>query len=59
MNEKNNDACRYEVVERYCPRCEENVIMRKIFGNKPALKCMNYDKCTEIKDGFCKESSVT
>ncbi len=58
MSEKKNDTCRYEVVERYCPRCEENVIMRKTFGKNAGLKCMNYEKCDKSKDAFCGDGAI-
>jgi predicted RNA-binding Zn-ribbon protein involved in translation (DUF1610 family) len=57
MKENKKETGRYEVVERYCPRCGENVIMRKTFGKNAALKCMNFEKCEQIKDSFCGESS--
>ncbi len=53
MIENKNDSCRYEVVERYCPKCGENVIMRKTYGKNPGLKCLNFDNCRESKDSFC------
>ena len=56
MNENKKESCRYEVVERYCPKCRENVIMRKTFGKNAALKCMNYENCEHSKDLFCGES---
>ncbi|MBE6582904.1 MAG: hypothetical protein E7648_06550 [Ruminococcaceae bacterium] len=59
MNENKKETGRYEVVERYCPKCGENVIMRKTFGKNPALKCMNYENCEQSKDSFCGDSSVT
>ncbi len=49
---KKNDA-RYDVIERYCPKCGENVIMRRTYGLKTELKCMNYENCTHSKDDFC------
>ena len=57
MKENKKETGRYEVVERYCPRCGENVIMRKTFGKNAALKCMNVEKCEQIKDSFCGEGS--
>lgn len=53
MNENRSCDCRYEVIERYCPRCEENVIMRKTFGKNAGVKCMNYENCAQTKDSFC------
>ena len=55
MSETKNELTRYEVVERYCPKCRENVVMRRTFGKTPSFQCMNYDKCVENKDGFCNE----
>lgn len=59
MIENRNDSCRYEVVERYCPKCEKNVIMRKTYGKNPALKCLNFDNCRERKDSFCGDSVIS
>lgn len=44
---------RYDIVERYCPKCKENVVMRRVHGTKTVLKCMNYENCKEQKDSFC------
>ncbi len=56
MSEKRKEECRYEVVERYCPKCGENVVMRKTYGKNAALKCMNFENCRESKDSFCGEA---
>ncbi len=58
MNESKNEVTRYEIVERYCPKCGDNVIMRRTFGKTPTFKCMNYEKCRENKDKFCEDSLI-
>ena len=58
MKKINHEETRYEVVERYCPRCGENVAMKRNFGNNRSFQCMNYETCKENKDGFCKENGV-
>ena len=54
MNEKNTKhKIHGDVVERYCPKCKENVIMRRTFGVNTTFECMNIRDCREEKDGFC------
>ena len=54
MKRENNS--RFEIVERYCPKCGENVIMRRFLGVKNKLMCVNYDSCVHQKDKFCGDN---
>ena len=56
MSETKREVTRYEVVERYCPKCGKNVVMRRMFGKTPSFICMNYENCRENKDSFCREN---
>ena len=42
-----------EVIQRYCPRKGENVVMIRIIGTDRRPKCMNYDTCPVRTDGIC------
>ncbi len=50
---KQDDTIRHEVIQRYCPRRGENVVMLRTFGEVTRLQCMNYDLCDCDKDDFC------
>ncbi len=54
MNKKKQNAnIRHEVIQRYCPKRGENVVMLRTYGEVNRLQCMNYDLCDSQKDGFC------
>lgn len=54
MNENNEkNQVRSDIIERYCPKRGENVVMRRTFGVNTTMSCMNYDKCDKEKDAFC------
>ncbi len=54
MNEKTKNAnIRHEVIQRYCPKRGENVVMLRTYGEVNRLQCMNYDLCDSQKDSFC------
>lgn len=59
MKETKNTAHRYDVVERYCPKCNENVILQRIHGLNTTYKCMNYECCKEEKGDFCADGKIT
>ena len=42
-----------DVIQRYCPRRGENVIMLRSVGENNRLECMSYDSCQLRKDKFC------
>ena len=54
MRDQNRDkTIRHEVIQRYCPRHGENVVMLRTFGEVTRLQCMNFDLCNCEKDTFC------
>ena len=53
MKENANNGQRCEIVERYCPSCNRNVVMMRTHGINTTLKCMNYADCRVKKDGPC------
>ena len=53
IEKKQNANIRHEVIQRYCPKRGENVIMLRTFGEVNRLQCMNYDLCDSQKDSFC------
>ena len=54
MRHKPNDMpVRHEVIQRYCPKCGDNVIMLRTYGEISRLQCMSYDLCDCHKDEFC------
>ena len=57
MKNTGNSDSRHEIVERYCPKCNENVILKRISGLNTTYKCMNFEKCKELKDEFCTYGS--
>lgn len=56
MKEKTDITQRSDIVERYCPKCGQNVVMMRIHGVNTTLKCMNYADCKEKKDSLCAHS---
>ena len=52
-NKGQDDTVRHDVIQRYCPRRSENVIMLRTYGETPRLQCMNYDLCDCEKDTLC------
>ena len=44
---------RHDVIQRYCPKCGENVVMLRTFGETCRLQCMSFDTCGKQKDPFC------
>ena len=50
--EKKNRAHR-DVIQRYCPRRGENVIMLRTYDDGYHTECMHYDICEMKKDKFC------
>lgn len=53
MRTAKNYETRRDIVERYCPKCNENVILQRIHGMNTTYKCMNFENCNENKDDFC------
>jgi hypothetical protein len=53
MERNQGQTIRHEVIQRYCPRHGDNVIMLRTFGESPRLQCMNFDLCDCDKDAFC------
>lgn len=47
-----------DVIERYCPKRKENVIMLRTYGKTPHLRCLSYDTCEMEKDAFCGEGAM-
>lgn len=55
MNKKNeNYPPRRDVLQRYCPKRGENVIMLRTYGETPTLQCFGYENCQYEKDDFCR-----
>ncbi len=50
---KHDTTIHHEVIQRYCPKRGENVVMLRTFGEVNRLQCMNYDLCDSKKDHFC------
>ncbi len=54
MSEKKyNGTVQHDVIQRYCPKRGDNVVMLRTFGETPRLQCMGYDNCDLPKDPFC------
>ena len=54
MNEtKSGRDVRQEVVQRYCPKHGENVVMLRSVGETRQFECLNYERCDLPKDSFC------
>lgn len=54
MNEKKqNRPIHTDVIQRYCPKRGENVIMLRTYGKNAHLQCISYDTCEREKDAFC------
>lgn len=54
MREKKpSKSVQTDVIERYCPKRGENVIMLRTYGKSPRLRCVSYDTCEMEKDSFC------
>ena len=43
----------FDVIERYCPKQGENVIMLRTYGEHGHLSCTRYDVCQKEKDDRC------
>ena len=55
MNEKNDNYPPHrDVIQRYCPKRGENVIMLRTYGETPSLRCCGYESCRYDKDDFCR-----
>ncbi len=50
---KNRHSEHKDVIQRYCPRRGENVVMLRSYDEGCHIECMNYDSCRLEKDGFC------
>lgn len=50
-NEKRNDAPFYEVRQRYCPKLDSNVVMRRPIGEEGSFTCMSSHVCREECEG--------
>jgi ssDNA-binding Zn-finger/Zn-ribbon topoisomerase 1 len=58
MKTVNNPTSRYDIVERYCPKCNENVIFQRIHGLNTTYKCTNFEKCKEKKCDFSADGKI-
>ncbi|MBE6637604.1 MAG: hypothetical protein E7618_07375 [Ruminococcaceae bacterium] len=43
----------FDVIERYCPKQGENVIMLRTYGEDGRLSCTRYEACQKEKDTLC------
>ena len=55
---KRNGTVQHDVIQRYCPKRGENVVMLRTFGETPRLQCMGYDNCDLQKDPFCGGEAI-
>ena len=54
MREKNRSRKENrDIIERYCPRRGENVVMTRTCGEHPHTECMDYASCPLEKDRLC------
>ena len=51
-NNRNRNENR-DIIERYCPRRGENVVMTRTCGEHPHTECMDYSSCPYEKDRLC------
>ena len=52
-NKNSSERGRRDVIERYCPKQGENVIMLRSYGENGTLTCTHYEACNKEKDMFC------
>ena len=54
MNESNPSLnTPREVIQRYCPKRGENVVMLRTVGEDRRIQCLQYDACDHPKDPSC------
>ncbi len=58
MKEKKNKSEHKDIIERYCTKLGENVILLRSYNDGYYTECINYKTCTYEKDKFCGKEKI-